>query len=310
MKNKTLVGFIAAAIFLGLNACETDDVNPTPIVSLTANQVTVSENGGVAAITANLTNTASADVEVSLTALGTAINGADYNLSAVTITIPAGSLTGSVSIIALQDTLEEGDETIGISIDAVSGAETGANSAISITIEDDDVAATARIIINEVLYDPSNSGLDGDANGDGVYGQDDDSFIEFINLSTNPFDLVGYEIWDDTASGTNQYTFPANSVIPAGKVLVVFGGGIPTGSFGGAVVQNAGSGFNFNNSGEVIGIKDPNGGWVLTFNSDELSNNPNESITRNPDITGSFEQHSANTPLLFSPGTRIDGSSF
>lgn len=166
------------------------------------------------------------------------------------------------------------------------------------------------IIINEVLYDPSNSGLAGDANGDGVYGQDEDSFIEFFNASAIDVNVGGYQIWDDTTSGSNQYTFPAGTILPSRRALVVFGGGTPTGNFGGAVVLNAVSGFNFNNSGEVIGIKDTSGAWAFTFNSSLLSGNPNESYTRNPDITGEFEQHTANTLLLFSPGTKIDGTSF
>ena len=41
----------------------------------------------------------------------------------------------------------------------------------------------AQLIINEVLYDPSNSGLLGDANGDGTYSQTQDEFIEFFNNS-------------------------------------------------------------------------------------------------------------------------------
>ena len=73
---------------------------------------------------------------------------------------------------------------------------------------------------------------------------------------------------------------------------------------------SAGAGFNFNNSGEIIGIKAPNGTFYLSFNSDELSNNPNEAYTRNPDITGEFEQHGVNTTTLFSPGTKVDGSAF
>lgn len=166
------------------------------------------------------------------------------------------------------------------------------------------------IIINEVLYDPSNSGLAGDANGDGTYGQDDDSFIEFFNASAANVDLTGYQIWDDTSSGSNQFTFPANSILPSKGALVVFGGGTPTGNFGGATVLNAVSGFNFNNSGEVIGIKDTTGAWAFTFNSDVLSGNPNESYTRNPDVTGDFVQHSDNGALLFSPGTKNDGTSF
>jgi len=172
--------------------------------------------------------------------------------------------------------------------------------------------APGTLIINEVLYDPSNSGLDGDANGDGVYVQDDDSFIEIYNSdSTNSFDISGYEIWDDTTSaGTLQYTFPSGTIIPSKEVVVVFGGDTNVGSFGTAVVLNANTGLNFNNSGEVIGVKDNNGTWALIFDSDALSNNPNESYTRNPDVIGSFEQHNDNTPILFSPGTKIDGSSF
>lgn len=169
----------------------------------------------------------------------------------------------------------------------------------------------AQLVMNEVLYDPSNSGLDGDANGDGTYSQDDDSFVEIYNSSTSSFDMSGYQIWDDTTSGgTIQYTFPTNTSVPAQEAVVVFGGGTPTGPFGTSLVLNAINGFNFNNSGEVIGIKDSSGAWVLFFDSDILSGNPNESYTRNPDITGVFEQHEDNTTLKFSPGTKIDGTSF
>jgi hypothetical protein len=102
-------------------------------------------------------------------------------------------------------------------------------------------------------------------------------------------------------------------MVPPNGALVVFGGGTPTGSFGGALVQAAtasANGLNLNNSGEIIIIKDANGNPILSFNTDVLSDNPNESYTRNPDITGAFEQHNDNTPLLFSPGTRIDGTPF
>ncbi len=170
----------------------------------------------------------------------------------------------------------------------------------------------AQLLINEVLYDPSNSGLDGDANGDGSYDQEGDAFIEFFNDSYSNFDISGYEIWDDTTSGSLVYTFPNSTIIPPKGALVVFGGGTPTGSFGGAVVlaDTGTAGLSLNNSGEIIIIKDDSGNPILSFDSDALSNNPNESYTRNPDITGSFEQHADNTTLLFSPGTKIDGSSF
>jgi hypothetical protein len=171
----------------------------------------------------------------------------------------------------------------------------------------------SQLIINEVLYDPSNNELDGDANGDGVYDQEEDSFIEFLNTGATNFDASGYQIWDDESTGAPRFVIPEGTLIPPLGALVVFGGGTPTGPFGGALVltvNNPPEHMNLNNSGEIILIKDPEGVTVLTFDSDALSNNPNESYTRNPDFTGEFEQHNDNTPLLFSPGTLIDGNPF
>ena len=52
---------------------------------------------------------------------------------------------------------------------------------------------------------------------------------------------------------------------------------------------------------------------ILTFDIEPLSNNPNESYTRNPDLIGEFEQHSgieSSGGRLFSPGTKLDGIPF
>lgn len=170
----------------------------------------------------------------------------------------------------------------------------------------------AQLIINEVLYDPSNVLLEGDANGDGVYSQTQDEFIEFVNTGTSSIDLSGYQIWDDTLIGTLVYTIPNGTVIPSQGALVVFGGGSPIGLFGGArILADTGTeGLSLANSGEVIVIKNNLGNTILVFNSDALSNNPNESYTRNPDITGSFVQHASINTSKFTPGTKINGSSF
>ncbi len=173
--------------------------------------------------------------------------------------------------------------------------------------------AEAQMIINEVLYDPSNNALDGDANGDGAYDQEEDSFIEFLNIGLDSFDASGFQIWDDSVNGQLRYTIANDTKIPPGGALVVFGGGTPVGTFGNAIVQvvtGSVDGMNLNNSGEVIVIKDASGNTYLTFDTDALSNNPNESYTRNPDYTGAFEQHGDNFSVLFSPGTKVDGTPF
>jgi len=110
-----------------------------------------------------------------------------------------------------------------------------------------------------------------------------------------------------------RFVVPAGTFVPPNGALVVFGSGPLVGTFGGAIVLSAdttSSHLNFNNSGEVIVIKDANGNTVLTFDSDALSNNPNESYTRFPDLTGAFIQHGDTTAVLFSPGTKADGTPF
>ena len=67
------------------------------------------------------------------------------------------------------------------------------------------------------------------------------------------------------------------------------------------------------NSGDLVTVKDSSGTTLVTFDVEPLSNNPNESYTRNPDLTGDFMQHTeidAANGLLFSPGTKLDGTSF
>ena len=175
-------------------------------------------------------------------------------------------------------------------------------------------SASAQLIINEVLYDPAGD-ITGDANGDGIRDATEDEFIEFINNSTSSLDVSDYKIYDYViADGTRtlRHTIPSGTILPANGFLVVFGGGTPTGTFGGAtVITDVGTaGLSLGNSGETIEIEDASGTTILTFDSDALSNNPDESYTRDPDITGSFVQHAGATGssgALFSPGTLING---
>jgi hypothetical protein len=315
MKLTRLLVF-AGSVFL-LNACETNDVDPPPgsgpEVMLSISPAVISENGGMADLTASLSASSGQDVTCVLNFSGTATEGTDYNISSSEIVITAGNISGSITVSAIDDTLKNGNRSVVIDIASVTNAQHDGLQAQTLTIEDDDVPPGVSLLINEMLYDPSNSGLDGDANGDGVYAQNEDEFIEFLNLSTQPLDLSGFKIYDAEALAANSpsHEFPAGSIVAPGKAIVVFGGGTPTGSFGGAVVQTSTSGdMNLNNAGDFVTVTDTAGNVVVTFDIEPLSNNPNESYTRNPDITGDFEQHSDNTPLLFSPGTRIDGSPF
>jgi hypothetical protein len=182
-----------------------------------------------------------------------------------------------------------------------------------LTIEDDDVVQPLNLVLNEVLYDPSNNGLDGDANGDGTYVHAQDEFIELVNLSASSADISGFKVFDDEnyAIDVPNHEFPAGTVIPPGGALVLFGGGTPTGTFGNATIQTSTSGdMNLNNAGDVLRIVDLDDNVIIEFDIEPLSNNPNESYTRDPDLTGEFVQHASVNGALFSPGTRTDGTPF
>ena len=68
---------------------------------------------------------------------------------------------------------------------------------------------------------------------------------------------------------------------------------------------------NLNNSGDIMTFTDSLQNILIEFDINPYSNNPNESYTRSPEITGNFTQHdSVANGVLFSPGTKADGSPF
>ncbi|SFW58647.1 Calx-beta domain-containing protein [Sinomicrobium oceani] len=287
------------------------DAQAETTVILSADPASFSENEGSSTITATLNKITDNDVTISLSFSGSATLDEDYAVENTTLVIPAGETKVSTVITAIQDTDEEGNETIEITVSDVSNAVIGMASPLVLTIEDDD--KSVPLVLNEILYDPSNSGLDGDANGDGVYAQNEDEFIELYNNSEEPLDVSGFKVYDSEAleNDSPRHLIPEGTVIPAHGVLVIFGGGTPTGTFGGAIVQTSTTGdLNLNNAADVLTVTDTNGKVIITFDIEPLSNNPNESYTRNPDITGDFTRHSDVNGLLFSPGTKTDGSSF
>ncbi len=318
MNNNTK--FLAIIFFLtAFNACKTDDVEPKKViqaansVSLSVNKTIISENKDSAIIKVEINNVSASDVQVILSYSGSASINNDYS-SITTIIIPAGNLSASSTLLSIQDTIKEGNETINIAIETVIGASENGTQANTISMEDDDVTNPINLIFNEILYDPSNTGLEGDANGDGIYSQSQDEFIELFNNSSKPIDLSGFKIFDSNAllSDTPRHIITTGTILPPQKTLVIFGGGTLTGTFGNSLVQKTTTGdLNLTNAGDVITIKDASNNVVLSIDIAPWSDNPNESYTRSPDITGDFVQHATAEPTKkFSPGTKLNGSPF
>ncbi|NTV46248.1 MAG: lamin tail domain-containing protein, partial [Chlorobiales bacterium] len=168
--------------------------------------------------------------------------------------------------------------------------------------------AFSQWIINEIHADPDQS-IAGDANGDGVREASDDEFVELVNKTGLTVDISGWTLSDGLEV---RHVFPAGTVISNGAALVVFGGGTPTGMFGGSTVQVASSGWlALNNEGDVITLS--NGVQTVVSYTYGSEAQTAESLTRDPDLVGAFSDHSkaaGSGGKLFSPGTQINGLPF
>ena len=175
-----------------------------------------------------------------------------------------------------------------------------------------DECETAVLAINEIHADPSNANgyADGDANGDGNGNYSEDEFVEIVNSTGGDIYIGGWTLSDAVAV---RHTFASGTVLGDGCAIVIFGGGTPTGNFGGAIVDVASSGFlGLNNTGDTVTLADESGG-VQAEVVYGAEGGDNQSLTRWPDIYGAnFFKHStvASDGALWSPGTEVEGDPF
>ena len=86
---------------------------------------------------------------MTLTATGTATGGGtDYTLASNTITINAGSTTGTTTVTAVQDLLDEPNETVILDITGVTNGTENGTQQETITITDDDAAPTVSLSVS------------------------------------------------------------------------------------------------------------------------------------------------------------------
>jgi len=162
--------------------------------------------------------------------------------------------------------------------------------------------------VNEVLADPGGSQ---DANGDGLIDPLEDRFVELLNVTDEPLDVSGLllQVEGDAA---RRAAVPCGTWLRPGQALVLFGGGSPSGSFGGATALTAVGSGPLPGPGESVVLQMPD--EAETYATVEVGQaRAGRSRVRSPDGEGAFDDHDQapggqGRPL--SPGTRTDGSSF
>ncbi len=240
----------------------------------------------------------------------TSDNGDEIASFSASYDFSEGTLDGSTrafSATPVDDIVFAGDREVEFTLAATTQNESSENT-LTLTITEDEATPAPTLVINEILADPDTN--DGDANGDGVVGTTDDEFLELVNVTVADLDISGYTVSDAVSL---RHTFASGTVIESGAAIIVFGGGTPTGSFGGAaaVVASTGS-LGLNNSSDTVTLANGAGGSIETVTYGGAAGD-NQSIARDPDLTGAFVKHSsiASNPALFSPGVRnVDGQPF
>ena len=134
------------------------------LVSLVANTPGASEPDVDGQFTVSLSEVATTDTVVTYTVGGTATADADYTALSGTVTITAGATTALIDVSVLDDVLEEGAESVIVTLTGATGdADLALGTALeaTVTISDDDLASANEVSLTATTPGASEPGTNG-----------------------------------------------------------------------------------------------------------------------------------------------------
>lgn len=185
-----------------LTATNTIVDNDTSSVSI-SNTNEATEAGTVGVMTVLLSSVSSTPTTVTYTVVAASTaDGADYTTLSGTITIASGDTTGTISIVAIDDTISEGDETVVVKLDAgpFGLVTTSATDTATNTITDNESLPTVSIASTTVGTED---------NADGIMTV---SMAGVSSMDT----VVSYSVAGTATSGTDYVALSGTVTIPAG----------------------------------------------------------------------------------------------
>jgi subtilisin family serine protease len=118
---------------------------PLPTVTVTASDANASESGGTGTFTISRSGSTATSLSVNYSMSGSAQNGSDYqNLSGST-TISAGSSSANITVTPIDDSADENNETVVLTLSASSAYEVSSPSSATVTIADNDEPPPALV---------------------------------------------------------------------------------------------------------------------------------------------------------------------
>ena len=195
------------------------DDDGAPTVSLVLSSSSVSENGGVATVTAVLSGASSeaTTITVSAAAGANAVPG-DFTLSATdTLTIAAGQTasTGTVTITANDNAVGSPDKQVTVSGTASGGNGVAAPASLTLTLVDDEAAPTTRLTLSPASVGEANGVSTVTATLSGVSSE-----ATTITVSAAAVSSSGADAADFTLSTAKTLTIAAGATTSTGTVTV------------------------------------------------------------------------------------------
>ena len=202
-----LSGPVNATIANAVGVGTIQDDDPLPTISITGSTVTEGNVGTTPAVfTVTLSGLSSFPTTVQyVTANGTATAGLDYLATTGTLTIPAGSLVGTIVVPVVGDLLDEPDETFTVNLSAPTNAALAVAQGVGVIL-DDDAAPTAAIGPATVI--------------EGNTGTTNATFTVTLSAVSGRDVTVNFATADGTATAGLDYLATAGTLtIPAGSLV-------------------------------------------------------------------------------------------
>ncbi|NOZ75421.1 MAG: hypothetical protein GXO90_08620, partial [FCB group bacterium] len=187
------------------------DNDATPQIDFSSATGSVAENAGTASITVVLNAVSGLDAAVNYAVTGgdATGGGTDYTLASGIATVTAGSNSTTIDVNITDDSMDERDETLVISLSSPTNATIGPDTTLTLTITDNDNPV-------KIAFSSSSSSVTENTSPSAVTV----SLSAVSGVTTS----VDYSVTDGTATGSGtDYTLSAGTVsIPPGDLSTTF----------------------------------------------------------------------------------------
>ena len=180
-----------------------NNTNPLPVVAVTStNHPYAVEGGGNGAFLFTRTGATNSALTISFTISGTAAAGVRYLPLTNSVTIPAGQTSVSLPVVAIDDNVVEGEQTVIVSLTEGETYRSAYPSSATVTIQDND----QRVWIDASDFRASK------------YGPDPGQFTFSRFGTTNTPVTIFYAISGTASNGVDYVGITNSIIIPAGRL--------------------------------------------------------------------------------------------